>query len=160
MNLNTFGYHTYRANISENKDHSINEIARIIRQDKDRYKIAHQEGILEGIPTGNLLYCNAGNEELPVVGDWVKVTLMDHNQAVIHGVLQRRNALERKASGSASGKQTMVANIDQAIIIQSADQDLNPNRLERYLAIVKEQHIEPLIIINKTDLPEKNEMVD
>ena len=149
MDLRTFGYHKYF-----NEDHSYyaNEIARIVRQDKDRYRIIHHEGFLEGSATGRLQFITEEQGDLPVVGDWVKVTLMDDGQAVIHEVLERKNQLKRRAAGSESETQVMAANIDQAVIIQSAGHDFNPNRLERYLAIAQDQKISPVVVLNKIDL--------
>ena len=99
MDLHTFGYYTY---FNEDTSYSTNEVARIVRQDKDRYRIMHREGFLEGLVTGRLQFASAGQGDLPVVGDWVKVTLMDDKQAVIHEVLERKNQLQRNAAGSES----------------------------------------------------------
>jgi ribosome biogenesis GTPase len=155
MDLYTFGYHTF---FNKDNDYSKTEIARVVRQDKDRYRILHQKGFLEGLPTGKLQFTSSEPEDLPVVGDWVKVTPIDDKQAVIHEVLGRKNQLERKAAGNESEKQVMAANIDQAVIIQSAGYDLNLNRLERYLVIASDQNIDPQVVINKIDLLTSDEM--
>jgi ribosome biogenesis GTPase len=154
MDLYTFGYHTYF-----NEDHAYfaNIIARIVRQDKDRYRIIHHEGFMEGLATGNLQFTSTEEGDLPVVGDWVKATLMDDRQAVIHGVLERKNQLKRRSAGTQSETQVMAANIDYAVIIQSAGHDFNPNRLERYLAIARDQKITPMVVINKIDLLSQEE---
>jgi len=155
MDLRTFGYHKY---FNEDHSYSVNGIARIIRQDKDRYRIIHQEGFLEGLATGRLQFASTEQGDLPVVGDWVKVTLMDDSQAVIHEVLKRKNQLKRKAAGSESETQVMAANIDYAVIIQSAGYDFNQNRLERYLTMAQDQKIEPIVVINKIDLLSSEEL--
>ena len=155
MDLRTFGYHTY---FNEDHSYSTNEIARIVRQDKDRYRIIHHEGFLEGLATGRLQFASTEQGDLPVVGDWVKVTLMDDSQAVIHEVLERKNQFKRKAAGSESETQVMAANIEEAVIIQSAGHDFNPNRLERYLAIARDQKIDPIVVINKIDLLSREEL--
>jgi ribosome biogenesis GTPase len=154
MDLYTFGYHTY---FNEDHAYSANEIARIVRQDKDRYRIIHHEGFMEGLATGKLQFASTEQGDLPVVGDWVKVTLMDDRQAVIHEVLKRKNQLQRKAAGTQSETQVMAANIDHVVIIQSAGHDFNPNRLERYLAIARDQKIDPRVVINKIDLLSQEE---
>ena len=46
----------------------------------------------------------------------------------------------------------IAANIDVAFIVQSCHFDFNVRRLERYLVMVKDGHIEPVVILTKTDL--------
>jgi ribosome biogenesis GTPase len=46
----------------------------------------------------------------------------------------------------------LAANIDVAFIVQSCHFDFNVRRLERYLIMVNEGHIEPVILLTKTDL--------
>ena len=163
MDLSLFGYRHYIKAISQPENLSSDQIARVIRQDKDRYIVFHQLGYLEGIATGNLLFASSDQESLPVVGDWVAVTLMDEGsgdqmgQAVIHRVLERINWLERKSAGRPIDKQLLAANLDEAIIMQSAGHDWNPNRLDRYLAALGNQDIRPVVVINKMDLLDQQE---
>lgn len=46
----------------------------------------------------------------------------------------------------------MAANIDVAFIVQSCHFDFNVRRLERYLVMTSEGHIEPVVLLTKTDL--------
>jgi ribosome biogenesis GTPase len=46
----------------------------------------------------------------------------------------------------------IAANIDVAFIVQSCHFDFNVRRLERYLVMVREGHIEPVVLLTKTDL--------
>lgn len=163
MDLSLFGYRHYIKAVSQPENLSSDQIARVIRQDKDRYIVIHQRRYLEGIATGNLLFATSDQELLPVVGDWVAVTLMDEGsgdqigQAVIHRVLERINRLERKSPGRPTDKQLLAANLDEAIIMQSAGHDLNANRLERHLAALGNQNVRSVVVINKTDLLDQQE---
>ena len=67
-------------------------------------------------------------------------------------VLNRKSILQRKSAGRSSRKQLIAANIDRAFIIQGLDTTLNLNRIERYLVMVHEGNIEPIIILTKSDL--------
>jgi ribosome biogenesis GTPase len=53
----------------------------------------------------------------------------------------------------------IAVNIDSALIVQACDFDFNLRRLERYLVMVNEGHIEPILLLTKSDLvsPEKLE---
>jgi ribosome biogenesis GTPase len=46
----------------------------------------------------------------------------------------------------------IAANIDVALIVQSLDTNFNLRRLERYLVMVKDSDIEPIILLSKSDL--------
>jgi ribosome biogenesis GTPase len=46
----------------------------------------------------------------------------------------------------------IAANIDVAFIVQSCHFDFNVRRLERYLVMTRDGHIEPVILLTKTDL--------
>ena len=54
----------------------------------------------------------------------------------------------------------MATNIDVALIVQALDDNFNLNRLERYLAIVFEGGIKPVVVLNKLDLLSKAELSD
>ncbi|HLN19231.1 MAG TPA: ribosome small subunit-dependent GTPase A, partial [Patescibacteria group bacterium] len=49
-------------------------------------------------------------------------------------------------------------NVDVAFIVQSIGRDYSINRYERYLAVVKNENIKPVIIINKIDLIDESEL--
>jgi ribosome biogenesis GTPase len=46
----------------------------------------------------------------------------------------------------------IAVNIDFAFIVQACDFDFNLRRLERYLVMVNEGHIEPILLLTKSDL--------
>ena len=127
--------------------------ARITRVDRDRYLVRNETGDVQAEPTGKLLYGVGSNQDLPCVGDWVLVQL--HNEgtlAIIHEVLPRRSSLRRKAPGKTIDYQLIAANIDTAFIVQSCDADFNVRRLERYLVMVRDGRIEPVVLLSKSDL--------
>lgn len=52
----------------------------------------------------------------------------------------------------------IAANIDVAFIVQSCHFDFNVRRLERYLVMTSEGHIEPVVLLTKTDLISPEEL--
>lgn len=48
--------------------------------------------------------------------------------------------------------QMIASNIDVALIVQSCQFDFNVNRLERYLVMVRNGQVDPVILLTKTDL--------
>jgi ribosome biogenesis GTPase len=96
---------------------------------------------------------------LPTVGDWVYADFYDDDtHAIIHGVIPRKTILKRKTAGKLVDFQLIAANIDVAFIIQSVDYNFNLRRLERYLVMVNESGITPVILLSKCDLIPKNEV--
>lgn len=84
------------------------------------------------------------------VGDWV---LMAPGGQTALRRLDRRTVLKRRTEG-AEGRQLIVANVDTMFIVTSCNADFNVARLERYLALVNEAGITPVIVLTKSDLVE------
>lgn len=88
----------------------------------------------------------------PATGDWVAVADDGGERAVIHHLLDRQTVMVRRAAGPGRGSQVIAANVDVVGIVTSANQDLNPRRIERYLTVVWESGATPVIVLNKIDL--------
>lgn len=128
-------------------------VARVTAVDRNRYVIRNENGEIPAELTGKLLFSADSATDLPCVGDWVCVQYRDSGtQASIHHVLPRKSFLRRKTPGKNIEFQMMAANIDVAFIVQSCHFDFNVRRLDRYLVMVNEGHIEPLLLLTKTDL--------
>ncbi len=65
--------------------------------------------------------------------------------------MPRKTVLKRKYIDQ-SEPQVIASNIDVAFIVESVGRDYNLNRFERYLALVIDENIEPVMVINKIDL--------
>jgi ribosome biogenesis GTPase len=128
-------------------------VARVTAVDKRRYLIRDECGERPAELTGRFLYAAESATDIPCVGDWVCVRYRDSgSKATIHHVLPRRSFLRRKAAGRNIEFQMIAANIDVAFVMQSCHFDFNVRRLERYLVIVREGRIEPVLLLTKTDL--------
>ena len=128
-------------------------IARVTAVDRGRYLIRGEADEVPAELTGKFLYLAESAVDLPCVGDWVCVQYRDGGtQASIHDVLPRRSFLRRKAAGRDVEFQMIAANIDVAFIVQSCHFDFNVRRLERYLVMARDGHVEPVVLLTKTDL--------
>ncbi|MCK9378779.1 MAG: ribosome small subunit-dependent GTPase A, partial [Candidatus Moranbacteria bacterium] len=70
----------------------------------------------------------------------------------------KRRFGDKNKVGEKNDIQVIATNIDIAFIVESVGRDYNVNRFERYLAIVKDTSIKPVIIINKIDLITASEL--
>jgi len=81
------------------------------------------------------------------VGDWV---LVDPVSARLIRRLDRKTVLQRRTEGGGP-PQLIAANVDTLFIVTSCNEDLNPARLERYLALANEAGTTPVIVLTKAD---------
>jgi len=129
------------------------DIARVIAVHRDRYVVHNGKNDIAAELIGKLLFNTESPMDMPAVGDWVLVTLYDQDTfSIIHHVLPRKSLLKRKTPGKKVEIQMIAANIDEALILQSLDKDLNLRKLERYLVMVKDSNIMPIILLSKSDL--------
>jgi len=134
-------------------------LARITAVDRGRYVVRDEQGEVPAELTGKFLHTAASSVDMPCVGDWVCVQYHDADTfATIHDLVPRRSFLRRKSPGKNIDFQMIAANIDVAFIVQSCHFDFNVRRLERYLVMVNEGHIEPVLLLTKTDLVSADEL--
>jgi ribosome biogenesis GTPase len=133
--------------------------ARVTAVDRDSYLIRNGDGEVRAELAGNFMFNAETEMDLPCVGDWVYVQYYDAETfAIIHDLFSRKTLLRRKMSGKAIDYQMIAANIDAAFILQSCDANFNIHRLERYLVMVNDGHIEPRLILTKCDLVDAQEL--
>ncbi len=158
MKLEDLGYNATIENTRIDNGLEDFDIGRVIAEHKERYIVRSESGEYEAGITGNLRFSARSREDFPAVGDWVALINYDTEMAIIHKILPRLSLIARKAVGRAGDKQVIAANIDYAFLVQATDRDFNINRLERYLAICYTSKVEPVIVLTKTDLVEKERL--
>ena len=132
-------------------------VARVTVEYKGAYKVRNANGEYFAKITGKQIFHALSREDYPAVGDWVAITELNKEQAVIHSILPRKTVIKRKYS-SKNETQIISTNIDVAFVVESVGRDYNLNRFERYFAIAANGGIKPAIILNKTDLISKEEL--
>ncbi|MDO5970253.1 ribosome small subunit-dependent GTPase A [Flavivirga aquimarina] len=134
------------------------EIGRVILEHKERYVVKTSESEFDSELIGNLRFTAESRYDFPAVGDWVAFSSYDDNKALIHAIYPRKAIIERKAVGKSGQTQIIATNVDFGLIVQAVNRDFNLNRLERYLTICNASNVEPIIVLNKTDLIKKSEL--
>jgi len=129
------------------------QIVRVISVNKNSFVISNGMKDIYAELTGKFLFNSDSSLDFPTVGDWVYVQVFDDDSlAIIHDIFPRKSLLKRKTSGKNIEYQLIAANIDTAIIMQSLDSNFNLRRLERYLVMINESNITPVIFLSKSDL--------
>lgn len=129
--------------------------ARVIAQHRGLWLLAGEAGETQASLTGRFRH-EVAEGGLPAVGDWVGAVDSPHDgEARINAVLARRSAFRRRMPGSRVGWQVLAANVDTVFVVTSLNGDLNPRRLERYVAMGRESGAEPVVVLTKADLVEE-----
>lgn len=152
MTLKDLGYNRRLEKHRVEQKIKCSDIGRIISEHKERYIVKTDKNEFAAEITGNMRFTASDRADFPVVGDWVTFMVFNDKQAIINKILPRKNLLERRSVGQFGEKQPVAANIDFALIMQSADRDFSLNRLERYLTICYASKVKPLVLLSKTDL--------
>lgn len=84
-------------------------------------------------------------------GDWVEIDILNNEQAVIETLLPRQSLLYRQ---DAYKTKLIAANVSQLIIVVAAQPTPSEALLQRALIAAEAAHINAIIVINKSDLPE------
>jgi ribosome biogenesis GTPase len=135
------------------------QVARVTTVNKDSYTIDSGKGDVSAEVTGKLLYSADSPLDFPATGDWVLAQYFDNDSfAIISDIVPRKSILKRKTSGKKIEFQLIAANIDTGLIVQSLDNDFNLRRLERYLVMVNQSDIQPVVLLSKSDLLPVNEI--
>lgn len=87
------------------------------------------------------------------VGDWVVASVDRHAQC---WVTQRVPPASHIARRDADGRRhPVVSNVDIALLVMGLDDDFNPRRLERFLALVRDDAIVPVVVLTKLDVAQQ-----
>lgn len=117
-------------------------------------QVQAEDGVIYQCATRRLLKTLSTHERHVVAaGDRVlfrPVANTDPPEGLIERIEPRRGIISRKIKGR---QQVLVTNVDQLVIVASADEPpLKPNLIDRLLVAAEKGGVEPLVCINKIDL--------
>ena len=90
---------------------------------------------------------NLTPDERPTVGDWI---LIDPESQAVEACLTRVSLIKRLSP--AGEVQPIAANIDTAFLVTSCNADFSLARIERYLTVLRQEDIQPVVVLTKVDL--------
>ena len=129
------------------------EPGRVILSSRGHSVILTESGEVEAETAGLLRHRAEGGGDLPVVGDWVALErITDSDSAIVRAVLPRHTFLSRRGAGRGTREQIVAANVDLAFLVMGLDGDFNLRRLERFLVMVLDGGVKPVVVLSKTDL--------
>ena len=151
ITLEDLGYNEFINSAWKALDFPNASVARVISEFKGGYKVKDSQGEYLAQITGKQRFEAIRRADYPAVGDWVVITKIDNEKAVIQHTLPRQTILQKKYINKKDA-QIIATNIDVAFIVESLDKDYSLNRFERYLVLTNDGGIKPAIVLNKIDL--------
>lgn len=146
MNIENYGFIPIMV-----QDKDIGIPARITACHKNKFEFVCNNG--EGLAHLKTSEYFVGNEIYPTTGDFVFIDYRTDGESVILKTLPRKTCFKRiDPSSRGKGAQVVAANFDTVFIMQSLNQNFNPNRLERYLTLAWESGAAPVVILTKADI--------
>lgn len=157
--LEALGWNSFFANQMTTDDEAGLAPVRVVEEQRSSYRILGESGAWYAELSGRLRHQIELEDAIrPCVGDWAlaRVPAGDAGSgtALIDRALARRTRFSRKEAGERTAEQVIAANIDTVFLVQSMNRDLNPRRIERYLALLWESGADPVLVLSKSDLCE------
>lgn len=153
MELLDLGFNDWFQQRQKEYDKPGHSLTRVTAVNKGGYLVRNEHDEVLAELAGKLMFSTESIIDFPVVGDWAFVQYYNSNSlAIIDDLFPRKSLLRRKAAGKKVDYQIIASNIDVAFIVQSCDSNFNLRRLERYLVMVNDGHIKPVLLLSKTDL--------
>jgi ribosome biogenesis GTPase len=126
---------------------------RVCLEQRSAWGVLTERGERPASLAGRVRHAAAGRPDLPVVGDWVALTVAPDDEAArIEAVLPRRSAFVRRLAGGTAEAQVLAANLDVVFLVSGLDGDYNPRRIERAVTLAWESGARPVVVLNKADL--------
>lgn len=98
----------------------------------------------------HLLHDLRAQDHILTVGDWIAAEADAHGTLWITAYLSPVTQIARR--GNDGRRQLLASNVDTALLVMGLDEDFNPRRLERYLAIVLAAQVTPVVVLSKADV--------
>ncbi len=84
------------------------------------------------------------------VGDWAVISGEGEHDLWIVALLPPVTQITRRANDGR--RQSLASNVDTALLTMGLDDDFNPRRMERYIAMVRAGDVAPVVVLTKRDI--------
>ncbi|MDR3614104.1 MAG: ribosome small subunit-dependent GTPase A [Candidatus Obscuribacterales bacterium] len=126
--------------------------ARVIAQNRDAYTVQTEEKEFFAELSGAFRFHAFDPQDLPAVGDYVRLRRDPDDIAVIEELLPRMNLFARREVYGGHLLQPIAANLSTLFITIAVNRDFNVRRIERYLVAATAFGVPAAVILTKIDL--------
>ena len=125
-------------------------LLRVVETQRDWYRLhdGETEQVARCLPALVHELQSRGNSI--TIGDWVLATAEPAGELWILAVLPPVTQIARRANDGR--RQALASNVDTALLVMGLDDDFNPRRAERYIALVRASGVAPVVVLTKADL--------
>ena len=124
------------------------ERGRVAAVHRERFELWTQTGSVYARMKRGL---RLGGQDMPTVGDWVFFSGGSGGDGVIQQIAPRSSFFARLDTWHGT-RQAVAANFDWVLIATSLNEEMNLNRLQRYLAQAEESGGRPAFLLTKADM--------
>jgi len=117
-----------------------------------RETVAFHDGVIEASarPLPRLVRSLIDQETALAAGDWAIAFADAFGQHwIVDRIAPTSHITRRDAEGA---RHPVVSNVDVAVLVMGLDDDFNPRRLERFIALVHGEAIVPVVVLTKADI--------
>lgn len=133
------------------------ETARIVKLRGKKHWVWDGADIFPAFPAGRFELSSVNLKNRLAVGDFVKIRPSEKGEKLVTEILERKNKFSRKMTFT--GKEHIIAaNIDEAAVVAAPNPVIKRGLIDRFLVACNAQGIPLSLVINKTDLLEKEEL--
>jgi ribosome biogenesis GTPase / thiamine phosphate phosphatase len=125
-------------------------LMRIVEVQRDWFGLHDGQAEHRGRALQKLLHALQENDDQLTVGDWVLVENFAGDEPWITARLPPVTQIARRANDGR--RQPLAGNVDTALLVMGLDDDFNPRRMERYIAMVQASGVTPVVVLTKADI--------
>jgi ribosome biogenesis GTPase / thiamine phosphate phosphatase len=125
-------------------------LARVIEVHRDALVLHDGDAAQSARPLPGLARALLEGASALSVGDWVLCATDTYAQVWVHARLEPLTHIVRRDGDGL--RHSVVSNIDTALVVMGLDLDFNPQRLERYLALIHGSGVVPVVVLSKLDV--------
>jgi ribosome biogenesis GTPase len=122
---------------------------RVVEVQRDRVHLLGEQGACNARLQAELQHRLRDEGQALAVGDWVLAAPDRFGEHWVQALVPRLNVLSRRNPEGL--RQTLVANVDTALLVMGLDHDFNLARLDRYLVLTHAAGIASVLVLTKAD---------
>lgn len=127
-------------------------IGRVAAEYGTRYDVLTQAGIASAVATKTFI-TKLNQNQRPKTGDWVVLeAIPGEHKLKLTAILPRYSELSRKKTGKRLEAQTIAANVDLVLIVESLTAPFDAGRVERFLVVPEVAGARAMLVLTKVDL--------
>ena len=131
----------------------------VIKNTGNIYSVKTDSGVVECRIKGNFRLKDIKSTNPVAVGDYVKISMREDNTAYISEILPRRNYIVRKASNLSKQSHILAANVDICLLVVTVNYPATSTTfIDRFLASAEAYRVPVVLVFNKTDLYNNEEL--